>query len=206
MVGQRPRTRFRRVGTCGKEGQSVPVGVGQPTLEDRRADGRRHRQERLTMRPDINLLRTSDRESCELAHSGDIRLRYGWSRVSRRSHAHGIRKHDNGRRHGRQRAESVRLVASQRDEPRARRRLFEPRSGTWTGCLTTSRANSSPVALFGMFGVSRLRNARSFPLDGGASLQDNELALGIAMVTCRMWVAKPIYESLPYFYLLVRWR
>ena len=23
------------VGTCGKEGQSVPVGVGQPTLRDR---------------------------------------------------------------------------------------------------------------------------------------------------------------------------
>ena len=25
------------VGTCGKEGQSVPVGVGQPTLAHRRA-------------------------------------------------------------------------------------------------------------------------------------------------------------------------
>ena len=29
------------VGTCGKNGQSVPVGVGQPTLLDRRTDGRR---------------------------------------------------------------------------------------------------------------------------------------------------------------------
>ncbi len=30
------------VGTCGKDGQSVPVGVGQPTLQDRRAHRRRH--------------------------------------------------------------------------------------------------------------------------------------------------------------------
>ena len=30
------------VGTCGKEGQSVPVGVGQPTLAHRRAHRRRH--------------------------------------------------------------------------------------------------------------------------------------------------------------------
>ena len=30
------------IGTCGKEGQGVPVGVGQPTLLNRRADGRRH--------------------------------------------------------------------------------------------------------------------------------------------------------------------
>ena len=30
------------VGTCGKEGQSVPVGVGQPTLRDRRTHRRRH--------------------------------------------------------------------------------------------------------------------------------------------------------------------
>ena len=32
------------IGTCGKNGQSVPVGVGQPTLQDRRSDGRRHRR------------------------------------------------------------------------------------------------------------------------------------------------------------------
>ena len=31
------------IGTCGKEGQSVPVGVGQPTLQDRRPHGWRHR-------------------------------------------------------------------------------------------------------------------------------------------------------------------
>ena len=31
------------VGVCGKEGQSVPVGVGQPTLRIDRHDGRRHR-------------------------------------------------------------------------------------------------------------------------------------------------------------------
>jgi TldD protein len=37
------------VGTCGKEGQSVPVGVGQPTL---RVDGLdRRRNERLTATP-----------------------------------------------------------------------------------------------------------------------------------------------------------
>ena len=30
------------VGTCGKDGQSVPVGVGQPTLAHRRPDRRRH--------------------------------------------------------------------------------------------------------------------------------------------------------------------
>ena len=30
------------VGTCGKEGQSVPVGVGQPTLAHRRPDRGRH--------------------------------------------------------------------------------------------------------------------------------------------------------------------
>ena len=30
------------VGMCGKGGQSVPAGVGQPTLAGRRADGRRH--------------------------------------------------------------------------------------------------------------------------------------------------------------------
>ena len=30
------------VGTCGKEGQSVPVGVGPADAADRRADGRRH--------------------------------------------------------------------------------------------------------------------------------------------------------------------
>jgi TldD protein len=29
------------VGTCGKEGQSVPVGVGQPTPAHRRPDGGR---------------------------------------------------------------------------------------------------------------------------------------------------------------------
>ena len=34
------------IGTCGKDGQGVPVGVGQPTLADRRADRRRH--ERVT--------------------------------------------------------------------------------------------------------------------------------------------------------------
>ena len=34
------------IGTCGKDGQGVPVGVGQPTLQHRRADGRRH--QRLT--------------------------------------------------------------------------------------------------------------------------------------------------------------
>ena len=31
------------VGTCGKDGQSVPVGVGQPTLQDRRPHRRRDR-------------------------------------------------------------------------------------------------------------------------------------------------------------------
>ena len=39
-VGQEFRTGIRRlddgIGTCGKDGQSVPVGVGQPTL---RVDG-----------------------------------------------------------------------------------------------------------------------------------------------------------------------
>ena len=32
------------IGICGKGGQSVPAGVGQPTLADRRPDGRRHRR------------------------------------------------------------------------------------------------------------------------------------------------------------------
>ena len=32
------------IGTCGKNGQGVPVGVGQPTLKLSRPDGRRHRR------------------------------------------------------------------------------------------------------------------------------------------------------------------
>ena len=32
------------VGICGKEGQSVPVGVGIPTMRDRSHDGRGHRR------------------------------------------------------------------------------------------------------------------------------------------------------------------
>ena len=32
------------IGTCGKDGQWVPVGVGQPTLLIDGPDGRRHRR------------------------------------------------------------------------------------------------------------------------------------------------------------------
>ena len=36
------------IGTCGKAGQGVPVGVGQPTLRPGRTDGRRHGVKRKT--------------------------------------------------------------------------------------------------------------------------------------------------------------
>ena len=51
------------VGTCGKDGQAVPVGVGIPTIKDRSPDSGRNRQKRSRR---LHAVRNSQSRSAQI--------------------------------------------------------------------------------------------------------------------------------------------